>query len=315
MNKMLSLVKTQLNMNFGISALKYRFTKEKKKRWETVLIGLAILMGFGPLLAVYLLLMTGIFAAGVSLNQPEIVLTIAFMASQMVVLFFGMFYIIGGFYFSQDLETLVPLPLKPYEVIGGKFSVIMVNEYITALPILLPPILIYGLGTGHGLIYWLKGFVLILAAPVIPLTLGAVFIMLLMRVVNLKRNKDLLAIIGGFVGVLLALSINFFIQGAVKSDEKDFIKNILESKLDLIDEIGRRFPPGIWATHGLADSGLSGLGYFMLFAGVSILLFAALLWLGNLIFYKALLAGQEVSRKRRISSDRETDLMYKKVSS
>ena len=315
MNRMLSLIKTQLNMNFGISALKYRFTKEKKKRGETILIGVAILMGVGPLLALYLLMMTGVFAAGTSLGQPEIVLTIAFISSQMVVLFFGMFYIIGSFYFSNDLETLVPLPLKPYEVIGSKFAVVMVNEYITALPILIPPILIYGIGMGQGPIYWLKSLLLILAAPVIPLTLGAVFIMLLMRVVNLKRNKDLLAIIGGFVGVLLALGINFFFQRMPKTGGEDYIKNLLESKSGLIEEIGRRFPPSLWATNGLAENGLSGLLYFILFIGVSLLLFAFLLWLGNLVFYKALLAGQEVSRKRKISTARETDQMYRRVSS
>ena len=28
-----AFVKMQLNVNYGISALKYRFTREKKKRW------------------------------------------------------------------------------------------------------------------------------------------------------------------------------------------------------------------------------------------------------------------------------------------
>ncbi len=315
MNRMLSLVKTQLNMNFGISALKYRFTKEKKKRWEPILIGVAILLGVGPLLAFYVLGMTGIFAVGVALNQPEIVLTITFMLSQMVVLFFGMFYIIGNFYFSHDIETLVPLPLKPYEVVGSKFLVVMVNEYITVLPILLPPLFIYGIGTGQGLFYWLKGFLLILAAPVMPLILGAVFIMLLMRVVNLKRNKDLFAIIGGFAGVLLALGVNFFVQRIPKTAGQDYFQNLLESNMGMIREIGRRFPPSIWATRGLADNGLLGFGYFALFIGVSLLLFAALLWLGNLVFYKALLAGQEVSRKRKVPTAREAELLYQKVSS
>ncbi len=315
MNRMLSLVKTQINTNFGISALKYRFTKEKKKRLGTILIGVAILMGIGPLLSLYILMMTGVYAIGASLNQPELVLTISFMMSQMFVLFFGMFYIIGSFYFSNDLETLVPLPLKPYEVIGSKFAVILINEYITVLPILLPPLLVYGIGMGMGPFYWLKGLVMILTAPVIPLTLGAVFIMLLMRMVNLKKNKDLFAIIGGFVGVLLALGVNFFFQRVPKSGGQDYLKNLLNSKMGLIDEIGRRFPPSIWATKGLSDSGLSGLGYFVLFMGVSLLFFALLLWLGNLVFYKALIAGQEVTRKRKVSSARETEQLYERVSS
>lgn len=314
MNKMISLLKTQLNMNFGISALKYRFTKEKKKRWEPILIGLAVLMGLGPLLVLYIFLMTGIFAAGSSMKQPEIILTIAFISSQMVVLFFGMFYIIGSFYFSNDLETLVPLPLKPYEVVGSKFAIVMVNEYLTAFPILLPPLLIYGIGTGKGLVYWLKGIIMMLAAPVIPLTIGTVFIMLLMRVVNLRRNKDLLAIIGGFVGVLLALGINFFLQGVPKKGGEDFIRNLLQSQSGLIKEIGKSFPPSIWATLGLSDNGLAGLGYFALFIGVSLLLFAVLLWLGNMIFYKALLAGQEVARKRKIQTRKEAERQYGKTS-
>lgn len=316
MNKMLSLVKTQLNMNFGISALKYRFLKEKKKRWEPILIAFAILVGVGPLLVLYMLMMAGVFAAGVTLNQPELVLTIAFLASQMMVMFFGMFYIIGGFYFSHDIETLVPLPLKPYEVIGSKFAVIMVNEYITALPVLLPPIIIYGIGMGQGLLYWIKALILVLMTPVIPLTLGTIFIMLLMRVVNLKRNKDLFAIIGGFIGVFLAFGFNFFIQQMPKTGAgQDYIRDILANRLDLIEEIGRRFPPSIWATHGLSESGIYGLSSFVLFIAVSLALFLFLLWLGNKVFYKALLAGQEVSRKKKVTTAKEAEQLYRKVSS
>lgn len=317
MSKMSTLIKTQINMNFGISALKYRFTKEKKKRWEPILIAFAILLGLGPLLVGYIFLMAGMFVAGMSLShpQPEIILTIAFLASQAVVMFFGMFYIIGSFYFSHDLDTLVPLPLKPYEVIGSKFVVVMINEYLTALPILLPPLLIYGIGTGQGFFYWIKGLILVLAAPVIPLTLGAIIIMLLMRVINLRRNKDLLAIIGGFAGVFLALGLNFFIQKIPKTAGKDFLKNMLESQSGMINAIGRKFPPSLWATFGLSDNGLVGLGNFALFIGVSLILLVFLLWLSNLVFYKALLAGQEVTRKRRIVTKDDLNRQYNVVSS
>lgn len=305
-----------LNINFGISALKYRFTKEKKKRWEPLLIGLAIIVGLGPLMVLYTLLMTGIFNVGASLNppQPEMVLTLAFIGSQFFILFFGMFYIMGSFYFSQDLNTLVPLPLKPYEVLGSKFLVVMVNEYLTAIPFLLPPMIIYAAGTGQGVVYWLKGLILVLAAPVIPLIIGAIFVMLLMRVVNLRRNKDLLAIIGGFMGVILALGLNIFIQRMARDGSAEFLRNMLTTQSGLIKEIGRRFPPSIWATFGLADNGLAGWGYFALFIGVSIALFFLLLWLSNLVFYKALIAGQEVTRKRKTMTGSEMAKQYDRVS-
>lgn len=317
MKRLLMLFKIQLKINFGLSALKYRFTREKKKRWEPILILAAIVFGFAPLIVMYSLMMTGIFVAGNSLAnpQPEMVITVAFLLSQLVILFFGMFYIMGSFYFSQDLETLIPLPLKPYEVMGSKFLIVMVNEYLTALPLLLPPLLIYGIGMGEGLLYWIKCIFMMLAAPVFPLAIGTVFIMLLMRVVNLRKSKDLLAIIGGFAGLMLALGINFFIQAIPKSGGTEYIKNLLESQSGLITEIGSKFPPSIWATFGLSDNGLAGLGYFILFMGTSIALFIFLLWLSNLVFYKALLAGQEVSRKRKTLTGAEVTRQYNKETS
>lgn len=302
-------------MNFGISALKYQFTKEKKKRWEPILIVSALLLGLGPILVGYIFLMAGMFMAGVSLNHPELVLKLAFLASQAIIMFFGMFYIIGSFYFSHDLDTLVPLPLKPYEVIGSKFVVIMVNEYLTALPVLIPPIIIFGIGTSQGLFYWVKGLLMMLAAPIIPLVISAVIVMLLMRVINLRRNKDLLAIVGGFLGVGIALGFNFFIQKIPGAAGKGNLQELLQNQAGLIDSIGRKFPPCIWAAFGLADNGLYGFSSFILFIGVSLLMLAALLWLANMVFYKALLAGQEVTRKRKVITKSELNRQYGVMSS
>lgn len=302
MKRLFLLFKMQLNVNFGISALKYRFTREKKKRWEPIAILCGIILGFAPLLGLYTFLMIGIFMAGNSFQnpQPEMVITLSFLFSQMVILLFGIFYIMGSFYFSQDLENLIPLPLKPYEVLGSKFLVVMVNEYLTALPLLLPPLLVYGIGMGEGVLYWLKSILLVLTAPVFPLAIASVLVMLLMRVVNLRKNKDLLAIVGGFAGFLLALGVNFFIQRIPKGPgAEDYLNKLLQSQSGLISAIGGKFPPSLWATYGLADNGLVGLGYFLLFLGVSAALFLFLLWLSDRIFYKALLAGQEVSGKRK----------------
>ncbi|NTV88921.1 MAG: hypothetical protein HGA22_00925 [Clostridiales bacterium] len=315
MKILLSLIKLQMNSNFGISSLKYRFTKEKGRIWEPILIALSILLGVGSLVVVYSLAMIGMFMAGKTIGHPEIILTMAFMAAQVVILVFGLFYILGAFYFSKDIEMLVPLPLKPYEVITGKFAVVMVNEYLTAFPFLLPPVLIYGIGMGEGVFYWIKALILILLAPAIPLIIGALFIMLLMRVVNLRRNKDLFAIIGGFAGLILALGINMFFQNIPYEKGTDYLQNLLASKYGLIEAIGSKFPPSIWATLGLSQPGLAGFAQFLLFVAVSLLMLVMMLWLSNQVFYKALLAGQEVSRKKKVLDGNEMRKQYERQSS
>ncbi len=297
MKPFISFIKMQLNVNYGISALKYRFTREKKKLWEPVLIGAVILVSLLPLLALYTGLMVTVFMAGSMIGQPEMVLAMAFVFAQIVVLIFGIFYIMGTFYFSKDLETFVPLPLKPYEIIGGKFAVVMVNEYITSLPILLPPIIIFGIGTSQGVLYWLKGLVLMTVAPAMPLAIAALLVILIMRIVNIGRYKDMLVIVGGLVLILASVFGSMFLQKMPENPED--IQKFFENQTGLIEMIGSRFPPSIWASRGLSEAGLTGLGYFLLYLIVCIALLLFMLWLSNQIFYKALLAGQEVRRKRK----------------
>lgn len=300
MSIFLSLIKTSLNMNFGISALKYRFTKEKTKIFGSVLIGLSVVVGFGSIIALFRFLLYSMYTAGKSINHPELVLVLAFMAGQLLVLFFGIFYIMSTFYFSRDFDVLVPLPIKPSYVVGSKFITVMVNEYITLIPFVLPAIIIYGVGTGQHLFYWLKALLLLLLAPVIPLAAASLLILIIMRFVNLRKSKDLLAIIGGIVILFISLGINYFAQSVQNYNQMDLLKNIGNY---LVNIVGSKFPPSLWATFGLARSGLEGAGYFLLFTGVSLVLFIFVLWLANLVFYKGLLSGQEITRKRRTISE------------
>ncbi len=302
MNLFFTLFRTNLNLNFGISALKYRFRKESKKIPETLLIVIGILFGFGSLIGLYSFLMYQVFSAGLNLGQPEIVLTIAFVSAQFIILIFGIFYILGVFYFGRDLSMLIPLPLSPYQVLGSKFAIVMINEYLTALPLLVPPIIIYGMGTGQGFFYWVKALILVLATPAIPLTIASIFVIVLMRFANLRKRKDLLTIVGGFVGLLLSLGLNFWIQKLQSGNMVNSIQRLIES--DLIKMIGQSFPPSIWATLALGGQGFSGFAYLLLFLFVSLLLLAAMLRLGNQFFYKSVLSGQESTRKRKVLSSK-----------
>jgi len=307
-----AFIKMQLNVNYGISALKYRFTRDKKKLWEPVLIGAAIILSFLPLMAMYIGMMLSLFAAGMLIGQPDIILTLSVLLAQVVILVFGLVYVLGAFYFSDDIESFVPLPLKPYEVIGGKFAVVMINEYLTSMPILIPPVIIYGIGTSQGILYWIKSLILMLAVPILPLTVSALLVMLLMRFVNLRRHKDLLAIAGGILIFMLSIGISMYIQKIPGNTER--IQNFLMGQTGLAEIMGKRFPPLLWAVRGLSQGGLTGIGNLILFLVTCAILFALLMALSNKVFYKALLAGQEVSRKKKALTDEQKEKRYGKAS-
>ncbi|NLV35965.1 MAG: hypothetical protein GXY17_04730 [Clostridiaceae bacterium] len=307
-----AFVKMQLNVNYGISALKYRFTREKKKRWEPILIAAVMVLSFAPLLVIYTAMMLSLFTAGLAIGQPDMVLTLSIMFSLSIILFFGIFYVMGTFYFSNDLESFVPLPLKPYEVIAGKFIVVIINEYLTSVPIMLPPIIIYGAGTGQGILYWIRSLILMLTVPIIPLTIASLLVMLLMRLVNLRKYKDFLTIAAGIIGVAISLGLSTYMQKMPNNPEK--MESFFIGQRGLADMVGERFPPVRWATEGLTDGGLAGIGYLLLFLLTCALFLTLLMMLSNRVFYKSLLAGREVSRKRRTLTDSQKQKSFGKAS-
>ncbi|MDP4091778.1 MAG: hypothetical protein Q8920_00280 [Bacillota bacterium] len=311
------MIKVSLRVNFGISVLKYRFTREKKKLWEPILIGISALLGLGFFTAMSTLIMIVLYkgASQPQVGSPELVLTFAFLAGQLVIFFFGIFYIISSFYFSKDMNILVPLPLKPYHILGSKFVVVMVNEYLTLIPFLIPAIIIYGCGTSQGIVYWLKALLLFITSPAIPLIIAALFDVVIMRFINLRKSRDLLAIIGGLFGLFLALGINFLAQSIPKNAGMNTLTSFAADKAHIIESIGKNFPPSIWATFSLSKNGFAGIGYLLLFIGVAIVLFLLLLKLADLVFFKAVLAGQESIKKKKAMSREKREALYSQSSS
>lgn len=311
MSRFIALLKASLNVHFGISSLKYRFTKEKKRLWEPIAVLIAIVIGGGSILTMYSLLLLAVFMAGQALGHPEIVITLSFVASQLVILIFGIFYIISVFYFSNDMGILIPMPIRPGKVLGVKFITILLSEYLIALPMLLPAFIIYGTGSWQGILYWIKGLILVLTAPILPLVIAALFVVLLMRFINIRKGKDLMVVIGSLFGLMAGLGINFFTQNLPQGSEEEFIKHMIESNTALIESIGNKFPPSIWATLALTLRGWHGWAYFLLFVGLSFLLVILLYWIGNHFFYRGYLTGQEIRRKNKAISQQD---MQKRIS-
>jgi len=302
MKKFLSLLKTYCNMYFGISSTKYQYTREKKSLWKPLLVMAGVVIGIGSLIFLYCLMILQIFRGGQAIGHPEIVLAVAFLLCQLLSLVFGIFYIMSVFYFSNDMDLLVPLPIRPGEVMGVKFITVLLSEYPVVLSLLLPACILYGTTPGIGLFYWLKGIILIGLAPIPPLVLASIFVILLVRIVNIRRNKDLLMIIGSLLGAFLGMGISLTAQSIPDGKEAEYMEKLVQSSTALVESIGSRFPPSIWATLGLSRPGLPGWTYFLLFVGFSLILLAVLWWLGDRFFYKGYLSGQETKRKGKALS-------------
>ncbi len=303
MRKLFRLIRVGLRVNFGLSLLRPAYLLgNKRDLWLIPLIGLGI-AGLAPVLFYYLKGIRFMYGLLTPLGQQGALLTFGLLAGQFLILIFGFYYVLSAFYFSRDLDLLVSLPVSPAQVLLSKFSVVVVNEYLTAAPIVVPMLVMYGLQAKAGPSYWITAALVYLLLPIIPLALVSLLVVVMMRFVNVSRKKDALIIVGSLIMMSGAIGLQFALRKmpGAGPGQQALIQFFNEG--GLVQKIGAHFPPSIWATRSLAPmEGRSALLPFLLYAVVSLALFGALFIAARAFFYRGLLGlGEVTARKRRLT--------------
>lgn len=305
MNKYIILTKVMFK---GLDAkMAVQRGKNGKVNVKQLLLLLLIVVAFLPLAGSIGTIVAVIYDVLAELNQEAVVLGIGFAVVSMAVFFFGIFYIMSVFYFSRDIENLLPLPLKPMHILGAKFTVTLFYEYLTELLFLAPIIIVYGIKSGSGVVYYLFSLIVFLILPVVPLVYASLINMVVMRVTNIARDKDKFRIIGGIVAMLFAVGMNFYIQRFASSGMSvERVQQLLQQgNNSLLGTISKLFPtnrPGILA---LANSGsLEGLLQLLLFIGGNLLFVAIFLLVGERFYFKGVVGvTQATANKKRLSRE------------
>lgn len=296
MKKLWSLIKTDFNITFGLSSIAYSI-KNKKNRWQLILISIAML----SLIPSYLFIvssLSGIYDIYAQIGQKSMFLLSGFLTSQILVFLFGLLYVMSKYYFSNDLTHLLPLPIKPSYIIASKFASLMISEYLTSLPIILPFIIIYGSKNGEGLLYWIYSILLIVFLPVVPLVLASIVVMIFMKYTNIGAKKDLIRTIGAIFFIVLMLYVQMKIQNIAQRSmlQADFIINLIKDSNLLVKKLGVSFPPAQWAALTLANYlNLTGVINLISYIAVAIIIFLLMIFLSEHLFLDGLIGNIEVS--------------------
>ncbi|HEY8362975.1 MAG TPA: hypothetical protein VIK77_08845 [Tissierellaceae bacterium] len=300
MRKIWSLIRTDLNVTYGLSSIAYRF-KNNKNRWQIIVFGIAML----SLIPSYLLMvksLDGMYDLYVLIGQKSMFLLTGFLLTQILIFFLGLLYVMSKYYFSNDLAQLIPLPIKPSYIIGSKFISLMISEYLTSLPIILPFIIIYGTKSDEGILYWIYSLLVTAFLPIIPLVLASIVVMIFMKYTNIRARKDLIRTVSAILFIILILYVQLKIQSiAQKSiiEGRDFILNLIKDSNLLVKKLGISFPPSQWASLSLANNhDLTGFVYLIIFIAVSIVIFVLMILLSEYVFLDGLIGNIEVSAEK-----------------
>lgn len=296
-----ALFKALLNVNFGVSALRAQFRRGERV-WEPLMIAASVLVGIGVMTWLIATFARAMIQTGLEFGQPEIVLTLAHFAAAIIVLVFGLAYVMGAFYFSNDMGFLPAWPLSARQVLSAKFATILVNEYLTTMALLLPVYVTYVMYVPVGPLFIPSAILTFLLTPVIPLAIAALLVVLLMRVVSVTRRRDFFTMIGGLLLVAGVLVVQYFVQraGSEFAGETELFELIFGQAHGLSRLAATGYPPSYWSMLALAEAGsMSGFAGMAGLAVGSLVAFGVFLAAGDRFFLSAA-QSTGVERGRRI---------------
>ncbi|PFN02728.1 putative ABC transporter permease subunit [Bacillus cereus] len=296
MNKIWTLTKVLLKLNYA------DIITDKKKRWAYAFSFLALLFaGFiiiGPMTY-------GMYAAMESIGQEKSIIGMGLAVASIWVFVISITNILTVFYYNNDVETLLPLPLQPSQIITAKFITVLITQYIMGSFILLPIFIVYGVQSGAFISYYLYVAFIYVFFPIVPLVLASLLMTVIMRYTNIAKNKDRSNIFIGILTLLFIVGINVFIQWRNKSAvSEDMMANYFaDNQSSLFVQMTNYFPTTYFGAMGLIESASwKGIIYVVVFAAISLAFFGLFFYVAQRTYLKGVIGlSTSTAKKEAIS--------------
>lgn len=212
-----------------------------------------------------------------SINQEPMLISTILFIYMVISLFFGIYTVLNIFYFSNDIEEILPLPVKSEEVVFGKFTTVLINMMFYST-ILIIPLITYGVLSHVGVVYYFYLLLTIVVSPILPIVISAAICIIIMRISNFSKHKDIFKILSGCIAFLVILLINSISQD---SAGKNSLMLMTKNKDSLVSKMSGIFITNKYLSIALADSssfnGFKNIIIAIFFSVIILLLFYILI--------------------------------------
>lgn len=286
-NKIISLTKVFLKNSYQNA-----FNINNKNKQENTSKKLISLIGFAILFA-YLIFIFGFMSYGIidmliDIHQEAMFIGLLFLAIIALVIFQTIFTSLNLLYFSKDIENVLPLPIKPLELLISKFNTIIITEYITEFIFGIGPVVIYGILTSAGILYYVYMLILFLIFPILPAIIACLLMMIIMTFSKLTRNKERFQLISTLLSIALSFIIIFSMNSNPNMTEEQMLE-LLTTANGIVETIGRYFPTIMPAVDSIVNSNTI-YGFISLIKTIAITAVGYIIFLmvGKLLYFKGI---------------------------
>ena len=204
MDKVIKLTKIFLKNSF--SNMDERMGISTKSKNKILIYGILFLYFAGLIIFLGYNLLDGLIAIH---QETVFVGMILFMIFGLAIVQ-TIFSSINILYFTKDNEYILPLPLKPYQIILARTNVMLIAEYAIIFLLGFIPLIMYGILTGAGMVYYITMVFAVILIPILPVLLISIIVMVIMSFAKLTKNRNRFQLFATLLvfAVIIAISIS-----------------------------------------------------------------------------------------------------------
>ncbi len=224
-------------------------------------------------------------------------------------LIFGFNVVMSVFYFSSDLEYLMPLPISPMKIVGAKLTSTMLSENVMECILVFSALsgfmIGYGfhppIGNGINAVSFIAAVVGVATFPVVPICYCAIICLIVMYFSRIFKNKDRVSKITAFstIIILIVLVLCLNITNGFNTDE--FVLQLINDDIALVHVLDK-----IFFNVPLLSSAVSGnIISLLLYILTNAAMVGIVLLLASKLYFKAVISlngGQGSTKKEVVSS-------------
>jgi ABC-2 type transport system permease protein len=216
---------------------------------------------------------------------------------------FSVMVIFNLLYFSSDLDHLLPLPVKPHELVAAKFTHAYLAESVMEFMVLFCGFVGYFFAAKFNVISIITAMLGVVMLPILPMVYCGIFALVVMAFFSRAR---LLKNVDFMVGVVTLVFAGLFLWSFAQMDSVS-VENYIET-LKNGDNVFIKIMNHIFFTVPLFLKALENGSalYMLLFVLVNVLCVAVLLLLGNKLYLRGVYLVSSNGRGRSASGKKVT---------
>ncbi len=271
------LTKLQVCNIFSINEARYSKDPQKRKKIVSTIVAYLII---GLMLVFY--------AVAISVSLAEFGLadvTPTYLGLLSMTLTFALTFLKAGALFNiNSYEKLAVLPVPNAIVVASRFLSLYIANFLFCFAITASGGVTYGVISSQGAWYYISIVLSSVFLPLLPMTLALILGTVLYALLSRFKKNNFTKTLFTCVFVVVCMAFPSLFQG---QSDSEFMNTIAT----FIQDVGGFVLPLTWLAKGVY---LSGIGYYLLFVGVSVAVFAVFaLVVGR--FYKTICSGLSAS--------------------